>query len=213
MMSEETKSKQIIAKMVRAMGKIGGLPKSGVNPVHRYTYIEAKEVFEAVRKACVSENLVIVPSVISEDRTRTTSRGTPITTVNIEITVVDADSGETISMAWCGEAMDSEDKGTQKALTSAMKYGLMKLFLIGEGEEDPDSGHDDGKVQHVQPTQSVADYLKKVFSDQGARDEYLNKCKEAGVNIMEFGKTMMEKGVGTADEVFSELKKIAKVNK
>jgi|GEM_PF-4547377 len=56
-----------------------------------------------------------------------------------DYTLACGDTGATITTRWTGEAADSQDKGINKAATAALKYWLLKTFLISTGDEDPDA--------------------------------------------------------------------------
>ena len=49
-----------------------------------------------------------------------------LVTVKIQVTFVDADSGERFSSNFYGDGSDHDDKGVYKAITGALKYALMK---------------------------------------------------------------------------------------
>ena len=64
---------------------------------------------------------------------------------HVEITLGD-DSGATLIGRGVGEALDIQDKCLNKAITAAVKYWLIKTFLVGAGE-DADSGEKKGPVR------------------------------------------------------------------
>lgn len=76
--------------------------------------------------------------VVSE---KTTGRGTILyytrATIDFHFTTID---GSEIVTTNVGEAMDSGDKGMNKAMSIALKYALMQMLLIPTAEEkDPDA--------------------------------------------------------------------------
>jgi hypothetical protein len=50
-----------------------------------------------------------------------------------------AEDGSSVITSMAGEASDSGDKATSKALSMALKYALFQTFMIPTGENDPDS--------------------------------------------------------------------------
>lgn len=68
--------------------------------------------------------------------------------------VFTAEDGSSVSMIGMGEAADSGDKSTSKAMSIALKYALLQAFLIPTAEEkDPDGQTHtlSGRVKKSQP--------------------------------------------------------------
>ncbi len=157
----------LYAKMSRVMGQLDRIPKNGFNEHFRYAFVTDADVVDAVRTAMSSEGLAFFASMDSiHQEERQGKRGTFVhTIVNIKLTFADGESGNTMSVNWKGEANDSQDKGVAKAATSAVKYALLKTFLISTGD-DPDSDNDgpdeEGKVEKKLPTPKKAVPRKKV---------------------------------------------------
>lgn len=63
-----------------------------------------------------------------------------LTTVKIQATFIDAESGEQLSVVYVGDGSDAEDKGVYKAITGAQKYALMKTFLAVT-DDDPEQSN------------------------------------------------------------------------
>ena len=60
--------------------------------------------------------------------------------IEIETMLSDSESGAMQIVRWAGEGQDGGDKATSKAITLAVKYGLMRTFLCSEKNEiDPDA--------------------------------------------------------------------------
>lgn len=205
----ENGNSKIARKILETMQLIGPIRKTGFNQFDRYNFVEAKEVFERVRKACEKTGLAIVPSGSVLPVERTTAKGTPIKEVLLTLTLIDSDSGESMAITWHGEAMDTSDKGIQKAFTSAEKYALMKLFLIGD-DDDPDASSD---AQNPAVEQKVQNPASKLLSDlfQGDdRKEFLDACAKRGVKAIDVGKTALEKGVRTKEGVLGILEEMGR---
>ena len=58
--------------------------------------------------------------------------------VEVEIKLVDRDSGEEVILKGLGNGQDNGDKAVAKALTSAMKYAYMMSLAISTGD-DPEA--------------------------------------------------------------------------
>ncbi len=61
-----------------------------------------------------------------------------ITTLEMAFAIIDAETGTTIERPWIGTGQDKGDKGADKAYTGAVKYFLMKTFMIPTGD-DPEN--------------------------------------------------------------------------
>ena len=129
----------LYTKMARVMSRLERLPKRGFNPHFKYQFVTEGDVLDAVRDAMSAEGMCLFVSmegVQQEDKR---------TVVNFRFTFADGESGEAQSVLWAGEAIDSQDKGLAKAATSALKYCLLKTFLISTGDE-PDADAE-GEIQ------------------------------------------------------------------
>jgi len=63
-----------------------------------------------------------------------------LTTVKLEVRFVDADSGEQYTSYFYGDGYDKTDKGLYKAITGALKYALLKTFLVATGDDPEKDG-------------------------------------------------------------------------
>ena len=133
---------KLYAKMSKVMGMVNRVPKSGYNDHFKYAYATSEDVADVVREAMAEVGLaffVDIKSVIQENKK---------TITDFEFTFADGESGATRTCSWRAEAQDSQDKGISKSATSAVKYFLLKTFLISTGDEpDPDSGGEPKKAK------------------------------------------------------------------
>lgn len=90
-----------------------------------------------------SVNEVFILQTIQEVNVteRTTSRGTAMIYVSVKVTYHFTHSdGSQADVTVYGEAMDTGDKATTKAMSIALKYALLQMFLIPtEEDKDPDA--------------------------------------------------------------------------
>lgn len=153
--------KQLIKKLSEVMKQVERIPKTGFNKFHQYHYATEADVNEAVRKELAERNVMMIPHVKScVYREHKTAKGNTeyITTVEVEFTFMDGDTGEKIVFSSFGEGQDAGDKGVYKAVTGAQKYALMKAFMIPTGDDpEGDSGTDErnqGNQQQGAPQRS-----------------------------------------------------------
>ena len=128
-------------KLAEITEEIGVVEKGGFNDFHKYKYVEERHVLEMVRGKLAAKRIVLLPSVTAvSERGVTTAKGkqSTVTTLHVRFTFVDAESRETHECDWVGQGDDAGDKGVNKAATSALKYFLLKAFLIPTGEPDPE---------------------------------------------------------------------------
>jgi hypothetical protein len=121
-----------LAEVTEALQRV---PKRGRNDFHKYDYVLEADLMEAVRLELAKRRVFIFSAVDSVQRTET------LTTIHCTFTFADGESGEVYAIAGAGTGDDRGDKGLYKAITGAVKYMLMKNFLISTGD-DPEG--DDG---------------------------------------------------------------------
>lgn len=123
-------------KMVKIMGAVGNIAKDGQNKFQNYAFIQSDDVLNAVRAEMVKHNVIVFPRMLGYEQSAETKGFHAV--VQFEFTLIDAETGEAMSGQWFGEASDSGDKSFSKAGTSALKYWLLKTFMIAAGEPDAD---------------------------------------------------------------------------
>lgn len=126
-------SKIGISKNKQAKNQSGGI---------MYNFRGIDDVFNALSPLLAKERLVITPRVISRECVeRTTKAGSVLffVTVEVEFDLVSGVDGSRHTVRTYGEAQDSGDKATNKALSAAYKYMALMVFCIPIiGREDAD---------------------------------------------------------------------------
>ena len=109
----------------------------------RFKYRGIDDVYNALCPLLAQCNLVIIPRVLSrttQDKPTKTGGLSVYTVVEVEYDIVCSTDGSRHIARTIGEAMDSGDKSTAKAMSVAYKYLCFQLFAIPtEGDNDPDS--------------------------------------------------------------------------
>lgn len=129
------------SKLADVMGLVERVPKTGHNKFHGYDYATEADITGAVRKAMADRKLVMVPNVIKSewaDVLTSSNKKERLCTLTVRFDVHDGESGESMSFEVLGQGQDGGDKATYKAMTGAVKYALLKLFLIPTGD-DPEN--------------------------------------------------------------------------
>jgi len=140
-MKEISGLKNLASKMIKIMKEVPAIEKSGRNTFHKYSYATEADISAAFSTAMKNNNVFMFSSITDRECTVfKTAKGADsfLVTVKLEITFIDADSGETFVSTFYGDGTDSGDKGIYKAITGAQKYALMKTFLLQTGD-DPEN--------------------------------------------------------------------------
>lgn len=141
-MTSPSSSKSLIAKLCEVMTAVDHVEKKGRNRDQNYDFARDVDVSTALRTELSSRKVFLCTSVTHVDTeiytTKSGSRGA-INTVYTAHKFIDGESGEILEFTWASQGMDGQDKGVSKGATSAIKYALLKQFLIPTGD-DPDEG-------------------------------------------------------------------------
>jgi hypothetical protein len=157
---------KLAAKLAKVMGAIGYIPKRGRNEFFGYDYATEADVADAVRVALVAEGIVMIPSVrrITEREVLTRKNQKEIvTTVTMDVTFIDGESGGTFTFRMAGAGQDGGDKGIMKAVTAAVKYAQLKALSLPTGD-DPE-GDDATDRAQAQPVPSPRASAREPGSD------------------------------------------------
>lgn len=132
-----------------------GITKGRKNQAQGYTFRGIDDVYNALSSALIKGGLVILPSYTARTCVeRTTAKGGALfaVTVDAEFTIASTEDGSREVCRTIGEAMDSGDKATNKAMSAAYKYMAMQLFCIPtEGDNDADETTHEVTAQTAKP--------------------------------------------------------------
>lgn len=120
-----------------------GISKDRKNQQQGYTFRGIDDMYNALSPLLAKHGLCILPRVLSRETTeKQTKNGGALfyTVVDVEFDFVAAEDGSKHIVRTFGEAMDSGDKSTNKAMSAAYKYAVMQAFAIPtEGDNDADA--------------------------------------------------------------------------
>lgn len=143
-MEKSMETPKVYAAIAKVMADIGrdGITKSRKNTQQGYNFRGIDDVFNALSTPLSRAGLVILPRVLKREVTeKTTKSGGALfyVVLDVEFDFVAAEDGSKHTAAVVGEAMDSADKATNKAMSAAYKYVCMQTFCIPtEGDNDAD---------------------------------------------------------------------------
>ncbi len=121
-----------------------GISKSRKNVQQGYSFRGIDEVYNALAPLLAKHGLCILPRCTERACVeRQSAKGGALfyVTVRADFDFVSSEDGSKHTITTYGEAMDSGDKATNKAMSAAYKYAAMQAFSIPtEGDNDAD-GH------------------------------------------------------------------------
>ena len=122
---------------------VEGIGKTRKNEAQGYKFRGIDEVYNALAPLLARNGLCILPRCTERVCVeRTNAKGTALfyVTVKAEFDFVCSEDGSKHTVITYGEAMDSGDKATNKAMSAAYKYAAMQAFSIPtEGDNDADA--------------------------------------------------------------------------
>lgn len=179
-MSETPK---VYAAIAAVMGKLAkeGIAKNRNNNQQGYKFRGIDDVYNALAPYLSESKLLILPRVLSREVTeRQTQKGGTLfyVVLDVEFDLVSGEDGSKHTIKVVGEAMDSADKATNKAMSAAYKYACMEAFCIPtEGDNDADA------TTHEVRAPDVPEGYEKWKADMGAvADEGTTRLQDAWRN-------------------------------
>lgn len=132
---------KIAKKLVNVMIECGHIAKNGLNSYHQYKYATAEDVLLKVNSALTKNKIasVVIPEIASMvDVINLKGNTEHLVTVNVQIKLIDSESGECVDLFGIGSGQDAGDKAVMKAQTAAIKYAYMMSLCIVTGD-DPEA--------------------------------------------------------------------------
>lgn len=120
-----------------------GIAKLNDNQQQRYKFRGIDDVYNAIAPMLAKHKLVIMPKVLNREVTERQTRNGGVlfnVVVHVNYHFVSAEDSSEFVVSAFGEAMDSADKATNKAMSAAYKYAAFQSFCIPtEGDNDADA--------------------------------------------------------------------------
>jgi len=149
-----------------------GIAKDRRNTQQGYGFRGIDDVYNALAPIISKHGLVILPRVISREvseRMGKTGSSLFYVVVEVEFDFVSSHDGTKHTVKTFGEAMDSGDKATNKAMSAAYKYAAFQAFCIPtEGDNDADATTHEVKANTPEFTEKlmlIADATKETLKD------------------------------------------------
>ena len=158
-------------KVYQAINAVqGALSKEGIAKSRRntqgsgYNFRGIDDVYNALAPLLATHQLVIVPRMLTrtcEERQSKSGGALFYVTVEAEFDFVSAEDGSKHTARTFGEAMDSGDKATNKAMSAAYKYAAFQTFAIPT-EGNPDADAETHEVVHGMSQTNIADWCSAI---------------------------------------------------
>jgi hypothetical protein len=214
-METNNTTKQVYSAIINVMRDIGAITKSRKNTSQNYNFRGVDDVLNALQPVLIQNNLIILPTILEQKMSEHISKsgGTLFRAIcNMQFTLISAIDGSELSAIFTGEAMDSGDKATNKAMSTAYKYFCFQTFCIPT-DEAKDSENDTHEVANNTTTKqeqmssvSIAFPQSKKPADDDNR-EWLNLVDKAG-NTTEKGSAAIQfiRSGGSVKEIAKKYK-------
>ncbi|MCI0322942.1 ERF family protein [Cronobacter sakazakii] len=166
---------QAISAVAKEMAATG-ISKDRTNTQQNFKFRGIDQVYNALAPALVNHGLLILPRITERTVTeRTTPKGTVLfyVVVKAEFDFVSTKDGSVHTVVTYGEAMDSGDKATNKAMSIAYKYAAFQAFCIPTEETAIDA---DAEVHHIKPAD--ADTILAEFTQYAGTENDAKKLQE-----------------------------------
>jgi len=156
-----------------------------------YNFRGIDDVYNAIAPLLSKHGLCILPRVLSREcleRMSKSGGGLFYVTVDAEFDFVSAEDGSKHTVKTFGEAMDSGDKATNKAMSAAYKYACFQAFSIPtEADNDADAHTHEIQTNAATkkpgvPSGELADWIAAIEACVDAetlKDTYLQAYKFA----------------------------------
>jgi hypothetical protein len=176
-----------------------GIGKSRSNAQQGYKFRGIDDVFNALAPNLAKHWLVIVPRILSRECTeRQTQKGGVLFSVVVEaeFDFCSALDGSKHTARTYGEAMDSGDKATNKAMSAAYKYAAFQTFCI------PTEGDNDADAVTPEPIKATERGPRKITEDQ--RTELADAVREVGWKTDDIVALLKSYGFGNSKEITAD---------
>lgn len=179
---------QAISKVSAAMSQ-QGISKARKNQQQGYNFRGIDDVLNALSAALVDAGLVVLPRCVERECVeRQTAKGNALfyVTCRVEFDLVCAEDGSKHTVCTFGEAMDSADKATNKAMSAAYKYLALLVFCIPtEATPDTDADYQTHEVQAAPKSLTEAQVADYIAALQTAGADELDSIKARALALAE----------------------------
>lgn len=134
--------------MADILEDIGAIAKNRTNTQQNFMFRGIDDVYNAINPLFKKHRVFMTGKVIErsrEERPNKKGDGVNIWTLLLIEWTYHAEDGSSVTSVSQGEAMDSGDKGSNKAMSVSQKYSIIQTFAIPLEEGNPDPDNDQPK--------------------------------------------------------------------
>jgi hypothetical protein len=162
---------QAINAVQTELAKVGISKSSRNNQGSGYNFRGIDAVYNVLSSIMAQNGLCIIPRMLTrtcEERTSKSGGALFYVTVEAEFDLVSAEDGSKHTARTFGEAMDSGDKATNKAMSAAYKYMAFQTFAIPtEGDNDADAhSHEVATKKPTLDAKRLQGAIEKILAGQ-----------------------------------------------
>jgi hypothetical protein len=154
-----------------------------------YNFRGIDDVYNTIAPLLAKHGLCILPRVLAREVTeRLSQKGGALfyVTVEVEFDFVAAEDGSKHVVKTFGEAMDSGDKATNKAMSAAYKYACFQAFSIPTEADNDADAH-----THAVAVVDITDHLSAI--EASASSDELAACYAAAINACQGNQALQTK--------------------
>ena len=177
-----TETPLIYKKIIEVMADINAIGKDRRNQQQGFQFRGIDDVMNELHSSLAKCGVFVLPKVLEETRTTgKTSRGGDMFYTRLKINFgFYAEDGSHVDAVVIGEAMDTGDKASNKALSIGLKYAMLQVFCIPtEDDKDPDAVSPQPAAGTMQQPQQKKPAAKFDFEPKGGETTPAEK-KEIG---------------------------------
>lgn len=135
-METSEKKPLIYGKIMSVMKEIKAIGKTSRNEQQKFMFRGIDDMYNAIHPLFQQNGIFIIPKItnhiiVEREIEKDNGRKSKFyhVTIDADFTFF-AEDGSSVTSQMKGEAIDYGDKGTNKAMSIALKYSLMQMFLI-----------------------------------------------------------------------------------
>ena len=130
----------LVSKMIQVSTDVGHVAKTGKNTHQGFNFRGIDAVVNALSPHLRANGIIVTPTVLNYEynQIEVGQNKSLMGHARIEVRYSFTDGTDTIATVVAGEAMDSGDKATAKAMSVAFRTALLQTFCLPTDEKDPD---------------------------------------------------------------------------
>ena len=193
----------IFSLIPKIMAEVGAIEKASKNQAQNYKFRGIDDVMAAFQPVMARHGVFFIPEVLSATQTdRESAKGSTLiyTQLTVAYTFFAAD-GSNVRAVVVGEAMDSADKSSNKAMSAALKYALLQTFCVPvESSDDADAHTPElARKQVVKQSprkqvllQIVSELTAKGVAKENLQPRAIQVCKRQDASFSNLSDTEIE---------------------